>query len=191
MLRNSRPASRVAYVLKRYPRYSETFVVNEVLAHEIAGLEICIFALRPPTDPHFQEAISRVLAPVVYISGEHIRADALWSVLHGVGSDFPRTWPQLNACGDASGSEMYQAALLARELEARQIDHIHAHFATTAATVARLSSLFTGIPYTFTAHAKDIYHESVTRSELRQKIESAARVVTVSDFNLSFLSEEF
>lgn len=191
MLRNRRPVNRVAYVLKRYPRYSEAFVVNEILAHEIAGLEICIFALRPPSDPHFQEAISRVQAPVVYLSADHVRADALWSTLYEVGSQIPRTWRQLNACGDASGSELYQALLLARELVARQIDHVHAHFATTAATVARLSSLFTDTPYTFTAHAKDIFHESVVRSELRQKIESAAGVVTVSDFNVHFLSEEF
>jgi len=58
---------RVGYVLKRYPRYSETFVVNEILAHEAAGLEIEIFALRPPAETHFQNIISQVRAPVHYI----------------------------------------------------------------------------------------------------------------------------
>lgn len=58
---------RVGYVLKRYPRYSETFVVNEILAHEAAGLEIEIFALRRPSDTHFQNIISQVRAPVNYI----------------------------------------------------------------------------------------------------------------------------
>jgi hypothetical protein len=55
---------RVGYVLKRYPRYSETFIVNEILAHEAAGFEIEIFALRPPEDTHFQNIISQVRAPV-------------------------------------------------------------------------------------------------------------------------------
>jgi hypothetical protein len=58
---------RVGYVLKRYPRYSETFVVNEILAHEAAGLAIEIFALRPPAETHFQNIISQVRAPVHYI----------------------------------------------------------------------------------------------------------------------------
>jgi colanic acid/amylovoran biosynthesis glycosyltransferase len=68
---------------------------------------------------------------------------------------------------------------------------VHAHFATTAASVARLSSLFTRIPYTFTAHAKDIFHECVDPSDLMQKIDAAAGVVTVSDFNVHFLNDQF
>ncbi len=61
---------RIGYVLKRYPRYSETFVVSEILAHEAAGLEIEIFSLRPPEDTHFQGALARVRAPVHYLSAE-------------------------------------------------------------------------------------------------------------------------
>ena len=41
---------KVAYVLKMYPRFSETFIINEILAHEAAGLDIEIFSLRPPND---------------------------------------------------------------------------------------------------------------------------------------------
>ncbi|MFQ5596107.1 MAG: colanic acid biosynthesis glycosyltransferase WcaL, partial [Anaerolineae bacterium] len=41
---------RVGYVLKMYPRFSETFIVNEILAHEAAGLDLEIFSLRPPAD---------------------------------------------------------------------------------------------------------------------------------------------
>jgi hypothetical protein len=58
---------KIGYVVKRYPRYSETFIVNEILAHEAAGTEIVIFALRGPEDTHFQDIISRVRAPVVYL----------------------------------------------------------------------------------------------------------------------------
>lgn len=186
-----RPTNRVAYVLKRYPRYSETFVVNEILAHEAAGLEIHIFALRPPTDPYFQPAISQVEAPVTYLHDEHLRADALWSRLHEFGVEVPRLWSQLSACGKTSGTEMHQALQLAQQIRSRGIDHIHAHFATTAASVARVSSLFTGVAYSFTAHAKDIFHESVDPVDLAQKIEDASAVVTVSDFNVQFLAARF
>ena len=54
----------IAYILKRYPRFSETFVVNEILAHEAAGQAIEIYALGPVQETHFQEAIARVRAPV-------------------------------------------------------------------------------------------------------------------------------
>src|SRR5438552_17339669 len=58
---------RVGFVVKRYPRYSETFVVREILAHEEAGVEIVVFAMRPPNDTHFQDLIARVRAPVHYL----------------------------------------------------------------------------------------------------------------------------
>ena len=70
----------VAYVLKRYPRFSETFIVNEILAHEAAGVELSIFALRPPADTHFQPAIARVRAPVTYLHNGSV--PTLWHVLH-------------------------------------------------------------------------------------------------------------
>ena len=53
---------RLGYVLKRYPRFSETFVVNEILAHEAAGAQIDIFALGPVEETHFQDAIARFTA---------------------------------------------------------------------------------------------------------------------------------
>ena len=72
---------RIAYILKRYPRYSETFIVNEILAHEAAGTEVEIFALRHPNDTHFQDAISRVRAPVTYLPTSDIKASDLWKNL--------------------------------------------------------------------------------------------------------------
>src|SRR5437773_10443486 len=57
----------VGYIARRYPRYSETFIVREILAHEAAGLEIDIFSLRPTNDGHFQDVISRVRAPVHFL----------------------------------------------------------------------------------------------------------------------------
>jgi len=66
--------ARVGYVVKRYPRYSETFIVNEILAHEAAGVEVEIFSLRPAIDSRFQEPIARVRVPVSYLAGESVKA---------------------------------------------------------------------------------------------------------------------
>ena len=182
---------KIGYVLKRYPRYSETFVVNEILAHEAAGLEVEIFALRPPSDTHFQDIISRVRAPVNYLSASGIKATDFWTALGGAAVSSPGLWTALGEAGSEDAHDVYQAALLAREARLKGITHLHAHFATASTTVARLAAKFARIPYTFTAHAKDIFHESVCPEDFRRKLEYAAGVVTVSDYNLRYLRENY
>jgi glycosyltransferase involved in cell wall biosynthesis len=180
---------RIAYVLKRYPRFSETFVVNEILAHEAAGVDVSIFALRPPADTHFQPAIARVRAPVTYLQYAGIRADEFWRAFEPhLANDGLQS---LVGAADSNGIDVFQALQLAQGLQGCGVDHIHAHFATSAATVARLASLITGIPYSFTAHAKDIYHEYVNHAGLGQKLADAATVVTVTDYNQRHLANEF
>jgi glycosyltransferase involved in cell wall biosynthesis len=182
---------KIGYVLKRYPRYSETFVVNEILAHEAAGLEVEIFALRPPSDTHFQDIISRVRASVNYLPASGIKAADFWTALGGAAVSSPGLWTALGEAGSEDARDVYQAALLAREARLNGITHLHAHFATASTTVARLAAKFAGIPYTFTAHAKDIFHESVCPEDFRRKLEDAAGVVTVSDYNLRYLRENY
>lgn len=182
---------KVAYVVKRYPRYSETFIVNEILAHEAAGLEVEIFSLLHPEDGRFQDAISRVRAPVTYLPAKGLRAQDLWDALKDARELFPDLWDSMEAARGEDVRYVYQAAVLAREARLRGISHLHAHFATASATVARLAARFAGIPYTFTAHAKDIFHESVRHEDLRRKLEDASAVVTVSDYNLEYLRETF
>ena len=73
----------------------------------------------------------------------------------------------------------------------KKIGHLHAHFATSAATVARLAARIAGISYSVTMHAKDIFHESVDPADLKNKIADAKFIVTVSDFNKQYLSETY
>jgi len=182
---------RVGYVVKRFPRYSETFVVTEVLAHEAAGWEIEIFSLRPPNDTHFQDLLPHVRASVRYLPCEGTRPSDFWAALQDAGQIQPRVWHTLpEARGELAG-DVYQALLLASEVRRRGLDHLHAHFASLPATVARLAARLAGVPFTFTAHAKDIFHETVRPEELRRKLEDAAAVVTVSEFNLQHLQRTY
>lgn len=194
---------RVGYVLKRYPRYSETFIVNEVLAHEAAGAELTIFSLYPPSDTHFQDAISRVRAPVTYLGSVRPKAADLWAQLleaRAAGlavNDFLASVqsPRVQAPQEGVPQEDARDALWALELalavKTQGITHLHAHFASGATTVARLAAKLAGVPYSFTAHAKDIFHESVRDDDLRLKLTEAAAVVTVSDFNREYLRGRF
>ena len=181
----------IGYVVKRYPRYSETFIVNEILTHEAAGADLEIFALNPPVDTHFQNIISRVRAPVTYLNTKSEKASALWLSLQELSAEIPCLWSKLGAAQSEEIKELWQAIMLASEVKRRKITHLHAHFATAAATVARLAANFAEIPYTITAHAKDIFHESAQSDDLAIKFNNAATVITISNYNLNYLAERF
>jgi glycosyltransferase involved in cell wall biosynthesis len=182
---------RVGYLLKRYPRYSETFIVSEILAHEAAGHLVEILSLRPPVDTHFQDAIAKVRSPVRYVPSGSIKASSLWEELTRAKREWPHLAAALPALLDLDSEDAHQALVLARMVRKLGIDHLHAHFATSATAMARAVHQITGVPYSFTAHAKDLYHEDVDRAVLRQKLADAAAIVTVSEFNLRFLRETF
>ena len=184
-------SGRVGYVVKRYPRYSETFIVNEILAHEAAGLELEIFSLRPPNDDHFQNSISQVRAPATYIPYEGLKASEMWRAIGAASATMPGFCEALPIARDEGALDVYQAIYLAQQARLKGITHLHAHFGSVATTVARLASHFAGIPYTFTAHAKDIFHASVDHEDLRRKLADAAATITVSEYNLQYLQETY
>src|SRR5437667_12584384 len=80
---------KLADVVKRYPRYSETFIVNEILAHERAGMQIDIFSLYPPNDTHFQDTIAAVRSPVRYLIAEGSKASEFWCALGAYARELP------------------------------------------------------------------------------------------------------
>ncbi|RJK93758.1 glycosyltransferase [Vallicoccus soli] len=180
-------APRVGYVLKMYPRFSETFVVTELLAVEAAGTAVEVFSLRPPADGRFHEALSRVRAPVTYLRHSGLRAADAWGVLAAARPVLPGLDGHLGELLAVDVVDALQAVQLAVAVRERGITHLHAHFGSVATTVARLAARLTGVPYTFTAHAKDIFHDDVEPADLRRKLADAAAVVTVSEFNLAHL----
>jgi glycosyltransferase involved in cell wall biosynthesis len=189
---------RVGYVVKRYPRFSETFIVREILAHERAGLDVEIFTLRPSTDANYQDLIARVRGRVthLYLSPEGVAwttltANSFWQVLRETAAAVPGFWAALAEADDGDARDIYEAAVLAREVRRKNIGHLHAPFASDACTVARLAARFAGIPYSFTARAKDIFHESVRPDDLRRKLRDAAGVVTISRFHLDYLRRTY
>lgn len=182
--------ARVAYVVKRYPRYSETFILNEILAHEKAGMALDIIALRPPVDTHFQAALARVKAPVTYLKLKGKMRD-LWKGLQSLAELPGNRIEKIDELWEEDCNDLYQGIQLAQIVLERGLKHLHAHFATSATDVARIAAKLAGITYSFTAHAKDIYHESVDMLKLTRKMEEAASIITVSDFNKQFLDEHY
>ena len=184
---------RIGYVLKMYPRFSETFIVSEILAREAAGEEIVIFSLRPPNDARFHPELARVQAPVIQV-GRSSSPRRLWEVW-GEAMSAPELargmsaqLPELVAAGADDAEQALAVALLARE---HGVTHLHAHFASMATTVARLAALVTDLPYSFTAHAKDIFHRDVEDEDLARKLRDADHAVTISEYNRRHLRARF
>ena len=189
----SEPRSPIAvgYVLKRYPRFSETFVVNEILALEKAGVQVDIFALGPVSETHFQEAISRVRAPVHRIRHQFHDTELYWQLLVQARKALPEFRRLAHLADEHDWVTVGQAVLLAMQAQSKGIRHLHAHFGTQAATIARLAARFAAVTYSITAHAKDIYHEYSEPVNLARKIADAAFTITVSDYNLAHLREQY
>lgn len=181
---------RIGYVLKMFPRFSETFVLGELLAMEAQGADIHVFSLRHPVDGRFHERLADVEAPVTYLPHRLKTAD-LWRLLDGRLTELPSITEHLPELLAAGPDEAGAAVELAARCRAEGIEHLHAHFGSVSTTVARLAALLAGIGYSFTAHAKDIFHVDVDPADLRTKLRDARFVVTVSDYNLAYLREQY
>ena len=186
--RSDRPR-RIGYVLKMYPRFSETFIVSEILAREAAGEEIVILSLRAPTDARFHPELARVQAPVIPV-GRAASPRRLWEIWRGAMADpdlaagIAATLPELV---EAEAHDAEQALEVARLAQEHGLTHLHAHFGTLATTVARLAAAIAQLPYSFTAHAKDIFHRDVEDADLEQKLADAHHAITISEYNLRHL----
>lgn len=193
MLPADRPA-RVGYVLKVYPRFSETFVVTEVLAREAAGEDLSIYALRPTTDARFHPEIARVQAPVTHLP-KPVKLSESWAVLgaaRAVLPEFDRRFADLLPfLTELDATEAVQGIELAINAHRDGITHLHAHFASMAARVARVAAGLAGISYSVTTHAKDLFHQGVNPALLRQVLGHADHVVAISEFNLDFIRARY
>jgi glycosyltransferase involved in cell wall biosynthesis len=181
----------VGYLLKTYPKVSETFILQEILDLETLGLGLEIFALQRPTDAIVHGLAGQVRARVTYLPksvGErqghplmaHLRLFTTHPRRYVDALRFVRQRPE-----GPSWSEFLQGGYLAWALLQSDIRHLHAHFATEPAGTAELVHCFTGIPYSLTCHAKDIFLSS--HEGLRRKIHGAKFVVTCTETNRSYL----
>ncbi len=184
----------VAVVLKGYPRLSETFIAQEIRALEQGGLNLRIYSLRHPTDPATHPVHREIFSPVSYLP-EYLHQEplrvyrawrrarrlphyqqAFWTWLGDLRRDFTRN--RVRRFG--------QACVLAAELPA-DATRLHAHFLHTPASVARYAGLMTGLPWSCSAHAKDIW--TTPAWEKREKLAELDWLVTCTAVGRDHLAE--
>ncbi|HEX2725545.1 MAG TPA: glycosyltransferase family 4 protein [Beijerinckiaceae bacterium] len=178
-----RAPRRIAVVVKGYPRLSETFIAQELLALEERGIPLEIWSLRRPTDKAVHPMHKRIRASVTYLP-EYLYQEPLrvlrgliWSARQrNMGALLRVFWRDLSR--DLTPNRLRrlgQAFVMARELP-EPVSHLHVHYLHTPASVVRYVSLLTGRSWTFSAHAKDIW--TTPAWEKREKIADATWGVT-------------
>src|SRR5438128_12496318 len=179
-------AGRVAFLLKGYPRLSETFIAQEILALERRGLEILVVSLRHPTDrakhPVHRSIGAELLYLPEYLYQEPLRVWRGWlRSRRSPGHRKARAAFLADLWRDPSPNRVRrfgQALVLAAELPPN-VDHLHAHFLHTPASVARYAALIAELAWTASAHAKDIW--TSPEWEKRTKLAEAEWVVTCTE----------
>ena len=182
----------VAVVVKGYPRLSETFIAQEILALERRGIELVIVSLRRPTDRFTHPIHAEIRSPVHYLPEYLHEAPArvlrAWSAARRLpGYPRARSMWLADLARDRTRNRVRrfgQALVLAAELG--RVESLHAHFLHTPASVARYASAMLGVGWSFSAHAKDVW--TTPEWEKREKLADARFGVTCTRANLDHLA---
>ncbi len=185
---------KIVVVLKGYPRLSETFIAQELLGLERAGFDLVLIALRRPTDAKRHPVHDEIKAPVHYLP-EYLHKEPLrvvrslfaclprpgfWRALGSLAGDLPRDFTRNRV------RRFGQALVLAAEWP-QDAGWLHAHFAHTPASVTRYASQLRGLPWSCSAHAKDIWTSADW--DLAGKLSSARWTVTCTKTGFDRLKE--
>ena len=186
------PPPKIALLLKGYPRLSETFIAQEILALERHGFDVQIVSLRQPYDPDVHPIHREIAAPVAYLP-EYLYQEplrVLRGLLHGIGlPGFPKAIQAFlkDLARDFTanrGRRFGQALVLARELPADR-ELLYVHFLHTPASVARYTALLRGLPWATSAHARDIW--TTPEWEKREKLAEMDWLVTCTRYGAEHL----
>lgn len=186
---------KVAYIMSRFPKLTETFILYEMLAIRQQGIQVEVYPLlrereeimHPEagefvTIAHFQPFISLPIVranlhfllkkPFTYLK-------TLWDVLHA-------NWGSFNFFTGVIGI-FPKTVLFAYQLRAHNVQHVHAHFASHPAAAGFIIHRLVGIPYSFTAHGSDLHRD---RHMLHEKVAEAAFVAAISEYNKELIISE-
>ena len=183
---------RVAVVLKGWPRLSETFIAQEIAGLEARGVALEIWSLRRPTDKARHPVHDRVAAPHGLPAGvsegrsaSRVRGWRKARRLPGYAAARRKFLADLRRDPSANRLRRWgQALVLAAELPP-SIERLYAHFLHTPASVTRYAATMRGLPWSVSAHAKDIWTSEPW--EVAEKLADCAWLVTCTALGLQRL----
>ena len=203
-------------MLKGYPRVSEIFIASEIYRLEQAGLQLELLVIKPADEDQHHPVVDRIRAMPRYLPPTTSAPTmAGWLAANGarfipaLGRTLRRRPAGVARAAAAAAMQAVRArrtfrskpkkvylreffialALADQLLLTPDVVHLHAHFCHGSTTVTWLASLITGLPFSFTAHAKDIYSPSLNPAGLlRRKLDAARFAVTCTEANRRYLA---
>ncbi|MDZ7363222.1 MAG: glycosyltransferase family 4 protein [candidate division KSB1 bacterium] len=188
---------RMAYIVSRFPKLSETFVFREVNELRRQGAEVLCFSIHRPMQEPLPPDAEHFLKETTYLWPPHpaqffagmlkfatTRPAEFFDALKLFWQRAPRGF---------SGKKRFvlhflEGVYLAHLCKQRGVEYIHAHFANGPSSVAMAASAVSGIPFGFTSHAQDIYSDPLM---LEVKIAAAQLPLTISSCNRDYIIENF
>ncbi|HTZ87761.1 MAG TPA: glycosyltransferase [Solirubrobacteraceae bacterium] len=187
-----RAPMRVAYVVSRFPDPSETFVLREMIAVERQGEgDVELFALFPPKHEFVHPEAERWVERTHRVTARGAVAGLLWWLVRRPVRTTSSLWATVAGYWRSPGRLARSlvtsaiAAAHARTMRRDGVDHIHAHFATYPALAAWFAGRLLDVPYSFTAHAHDIFIDQLNLARL---VHDAQAVSVISQFNRELLT---
>lgn len=213
-------AGEIGYVVMGFPRISETFISNEIYLLETLGARLRVFAIKHGDKDQVHDSVGLIRAPITYLppmtslSGTSLvawlrRNWANYRAQHArVFKRKPAAYLKTLASALAMSvryrnsaftlrkvfiKEFLQAGHIAAQvLDAGSVRHLHGHFCHGATTITWFVSRMTGLGFSFTAHAKDIYqHDQNPGDLLKRKLDAARFATTCTGANEEHLAERF
>jgi len=181
----------VAYLFERFPSFGQTFCYREVAELERQGTKVHVFSIRRPADEPPQDWDLEIVRRVHYLPGESALVPEVDQLLRQ-GKAPAGAREAVEKWGRQSDFlRLYQAVYVGMRLQQSNLRHLHAHFAGMAARTAFWVHEFFGVPYSFTAHANDIFAPRDFVVSLEKLMGNAAAIVTVSDYAAGDLKARF
>ncbi len=197
--------NKVAYVMNGFPRLSETFIAHEIHQLERLGTPLRLYSVKQEREPVVHPVVAAIRAPLVYLpdasslsgttllrwlrdnlptfAGAHAallcRRPLTWAAT--LGSALALAWKHRPAPWSLKKvfiKEFLQAGWIANAVRREgDVSHLHGHFCHGVATITWFASRLSGLPFSFTAHAKDIYQAELNPGRLLERKMGAARFV--------------
>jgi glycosyltransferase involved in cell wall biosynthesis len=181
----------IAYLFERFPSFGQTFCYREVAELERQGTPIQVYSIRRPANEPEQDWDEEIVRRVHYLPDEAALVREVGAALRQ-GTVPAAVREAVEKWGRQSDFlRLYQAIHIGLRMQESNLRHVHAHFAGMAARTAFWINRFFGIPFSFTAHANDIFAPRDFVISLPKLMESAASIVTVSDYAANFLRGRF
>lgn len=185
-------ANKIGYVVSLFPCWSETFILNEIIELNKRGIEVTIFSIRKDLEEFIQENSRPFLKQTKYPHSLGIIASALYWLLREPFAFLGLFWLVLRKKYPSQRILIRNiwcilvGGYFSRFARKNKLTHLHAHFATYPALTALAMSKLSGIPFTFTAHAHDIF---LDKTLLKEVAKNAKAVVAISDYNRQYIAD--